>query len=136
MAKSPRSLSFEIHCYRRHEQKSSEFAPELAWFVAVYDSMMPRVRGFFASVMGMCMSTRRDVQPLVYRCPNTGIDIITHILARLGTPVAYLPATAFGLKCPCCGTHHVFQAQQCRSFARKNGPASAAERSAGLKSLR
>jgi hypothetical protein len=61
----------------------------------------------------------KDVRPLVYRCPRTGIDIITHVLARLGHPIGYLSATPFGLKCPCCGTNHIFSANGCRSFSNE-----------------
>jgi len=61
----------------------------------------------------------RDVRPLVYRCPRTGIDIITRIRARLGNPIGYLSATPFGLKCPCCGTNHIFSAKGCRSFSNE-----------------
>ena len=75
-------------------------------------------------------SMSNDLRPLIYRCPTTGINVITHILAQSGKPVAYLSATAFGLKCPCCGSHHVFQAKDCRSSVEKSGSKSFASRSA------
>lgn len=64
------------------------------------------------------VSTSRDgPRPLVYRCPNTGIHIITHVLACGGAPVGYLSATPFKLLCPCCRDHHIFQAEGCQSFS-------------------
>ena len=66
----------------------------------------------------MAAAMPRNVRPLVYRCPQTGINVITHILARLGDPIGYLSATPFHLKCPCCGTNHIFSAQGCLSFSK------------------
>jgi predicted RNA-binding Zn-ribbon protein involved in translation (DUF1610 family) len=74
----------------------------------------------------MVSTNRNRPRPLVYRCSNTGIYIITHNLACGGAPVGYLSATPFNLHCPCCGEHHIFQAEGCRSFSSERR----AERSA------
>ena len=59
------------------------------------------------------MSTARKRRPLVYRCPETGIDIITRIVVK-DPAHATVFESPFVLQCDCCGHVHVFHGRDCR----------------------
>ena len=51
--------------------------------------------------------------PLVFRCPRSGVDVITGIRIRKGDE-AYLPAMTFAIRCPCCNDMHEYSGSQSR----------------------
>jgi hypothetical protein len=50
----------------------------------------------------------RELKPLVFKCPYTGIDVITSIGIREGEE-ARIAHGVFAFSCPCCNElHHLF----------------------------
>jgi len=54
---------------------------------------------------------------LVFKCPVTGINVITDINVREGDEQS-LQQLIFGIACPCCQMAHQFSADQCRKTGR------------------
>jgi hypothetical protein len=55
-------------------------------------------------------------RPLIYRCPETGIDIITRIFLKDPARNEILFESPFLLQCSCCGRIHVFHGRDCRTI--------------------
>jgi hypothetical protein len=55
--------------------------------------------------------------PLVFKCPATGINVITDISFREGDE-PQLPHMIFGIACPCCETVHQFSGDKSRKARR------------------
>jgi hypothetical protein len=69
------------------------------------------------------MSDRRNREmesrtyPLVFKCPVTGINVITDISIRKDDE-QQLPRMTFGITCPCCESVHQFTGDKCRKMRR------------------
>jgi len=55
--------------------------------------------------------------PLVFKCPTTGINVITDISIREGDE-SQLAHMVFGIACPCCETVHQFSGDKSRKTRR------------------
>jgi hypothetical protein len=55
--------------------------------------------------------------PLVFKCPVTGIDIISDISIHEGDETQ-LPQMVFGIACPCCEAVHQFSGDKTRKVRR------------------
>jgi hypothetical protein len=61
---------------------------------------------------GKC-TMRLNRQPLVFKCPVSGINIISGIRICEGDEV-HLPTMTFSIRCPCCKERHDYSGDQSR----------------------
>lgn len=65
-------------------------------------------------------------RPLVFRCPLSGIDVITNISIRDGDELIVAHGV-FAVCCPCCGEQHNFcgyESRNVRRYTRRTAQAS------------
>jgi hypothetical protein len=60
---------------------------------------------------------RLNRQPLVFKCPVNGINILSGICIREGDE-AHLSTMKFSIRCPCCKERHDYSGDQSRRLRR------------------